>query len=38
MNGLDRDLIDLEADPWEAEECNRLLAEHGAARFAGLSL
>lgn len=37
-HGLDRGLIDLEAVSWEAAEAERLLAEYGAARFAGLSL
>ena len=36
-----RDLVqhlDLAAPPWQEEECQRLLTEHGAERFAGLDL
>ena len=37
-HGLDRSLIDLEAPPWEAEECQRMLAMYGSERFVGLDL
>lgn len=30
--------LDLSADPWQVAECQRLYAEHGAAKFAGLNL
>lgn len=30
--------LDAEADPWQEAECRRLLAQHGAERFAGLNL
>lgn len=30
--------IDLEAVPWQEQECRRLFAEHGPERFAGLNL
>ncbi len=33
-----RELIDLQAAPWQAEELRRLIAEHGRERFAGLEL
>jgi hypothetical protein len=32
------DLIDLEQAPWQEAEVRRLIAEHGAAKFAGLNL
>lgn len=37
-HGLDRGLIDLDAEPWEIKECERLLLEHGADKFIGLVL
>lgn len=37
-HGLDRSLIDLAAEPWEAAACDALLAEHGQETFRGLEL
>lgn len=37
-HGIDRNLIDLDAPPWEEREVLRLLNEHGRDRFAGLDL
>ena len=30
--------MDLDAVPWQEAECQRLMAEHGPERFAGLNL
>lgn len=30
--------LDVDAEPWQEAECRRLIAEHGAQRFAGLDL
>jgi len=37
-HGIDQNLIDLDAEPWEIGECQRLLSEHGRRKFAGLAL
>jgi glycosyltransferase involved in cell wall biosynthesis len=36
--GLDRGIIDLDAEPWEEDECRRLVDTYGRERFAGLDL
>jgi hypothetical protein len=36
--GALRSSVELEAVPWQEEMCRKLLAEHGAGRFAGLDL
>jgi hypothetical protein len=36
--GALRSMVELEAVPWQEEMCRKLLAEHGAERFAGLDL
>jgi hypothetical protein len=36
--GALRSSVELEAAPWQEEMCRKLLAEHGAERFAGLDL
>lgn len=30
--------LDMDAEPWQVAECRRLIAEYGAAKFAGLNL
>jgi hypothetical protein len=35
---VDPKLIDVDAEPWQAREVERLLSEHGRERFAGLDL
>ena len=37
-HGIDRSLIDVDAAPWEAAECDRMWAEHGKERFKRLRL
>ena len=33
-----RQHLDMDREPWQEQECRRLLAEHGAAKFRGLNL